>query len=54
MEALLLERVMANFTGTSVWLFEKKKNRQDVSLVFLVKGTFSAFLGAHVYMHVEE
>lgn len=25
MAALLLERIMANFIGTSVWLFEKKK-----------------------------
>lgn len=24
MAALLLERIMANFIGTSVWLFEKK------------------------------
>lgn len=34
MEALLLERIMANFIGTSVWLLEKKKNWHDVSLDF--------------------
>lgn len=31
MAALLLERIMANFIGTSVWLFEKKKTWHEVN-----------------------
>ena len=34
MAALLLERIMANFIGTSVWLFEKKKTWHEVNFFF--------------------
>lgn len=34
MAALLLERIMANFIGTSVWLFEKKKLGMKLTFFF--------------------
>ena len=34
MAALLLERIMANFIGTSVWLFKKKKIGMRLTLFF--------------------
>lgn len=33
-EALLLERILANFIGTSVWLFGKEKKLVLCNLIF--------------------
>lgn len=62
MEAPLLERIMANFIGTSVWLFEKKLAWCQLDLFqrdyfkyylvenkyFIIKGISSAFLGTRL------
>lgn len=44
MAALLLERIMANFIGTSVWLFEKKKTWHEVNFYSFFFFFFSEWL----------
>lgn len=43
MAAVLLERIMANFMGTSVWLFEKKKKKKnwhEVNVIFFFQSGY--------------
>lgn len=47
--ALLLERIMANFIGTSVWLFEKKKKKALSSLDFFQHGYLKYYLIENKY-----